>query len=104
MRDRHGRPLGAAQDLNPGIELLGKRLDDALARNSRIEEDLVDQLFNSSEKRLARLLLLLANFGKEGRPELLNVVLYDRPERALSDVPGRRGGGARPAASERPGK
>jgi CRP-like cAMP-binding protein len=40
-----------------------------LARNSRIEEDLVDQLFNSSEKRLARLLLLLANFGKEGSPE-----------------------------------
>jgi CRP/FNR family transcriptional regulator, cyclic AMP receptor protein len=40
-----------------------------LARNSRIEEDLVDQLFNSSERRLARLLLLLANFGKEGRPE-----------------------------------
>jgi CRP/FNR family cyclic AMP-dependent transcriptional regulator len=40
-----------------------------LSRNSRIEEDLVDQLFNSSEKRLARLLLLLANFGKEGRPE-----------------------------------
>jgi CRP-like cAMP-binding protein len=37
-----------------------------LARNSRIEEDLIDQLFNSSEKRLARLLLLLANFGKEG--------------------------------------
>jgi CRP/FNR family transcriptional regulator, cyclic AMP receptor protein len=40
-----------------------------LARNSRIEEDLVDQLFNSSEKRLARILLLLANFGKEGAPE-----------------------------------
>jgi CRP/FNR family transcriptional regulator, cyclic AMP receptor protein len=40
-----------------------------LARNSRVEEDLVDQLFNSSEKRLARTLLLLANFGKEGRPE-----------------------------------
>ena len=37
--------------------------------NGRIEEDLVDQLFNSSEKRLARTLLLLANFGKEGRPE-----------------------------------
>ena len=37
-----------------------------LSRNSRIEEDLIDQLFNSSEKRLARLLLLLANFGKEG--------------------------------------
>ena len=42
-----------------------------LARNSRVEEDLVDQLFNSSEKRLARILLLLANFGKEGRPEPL---------------------------------
>jgi CRP/FNR family cyclic AMP-dependent transcriptional regulator len=40
-----------------------------LTRNSRIEEDLVDQLFNSSEKRLARLLLLLANYGKDGRPE-----------------------------------
>jgi CRP/FNR family cyclic AMP-dependent transcriptional regulator len=40
-----------------------------LSRNIRIEEDLVDQLFNSSEKRLARLLLLLANFGKEGKPE-----------------------------------
>ena len=39
-----------------------------LSRNSRVEEDLVDQLFNSSEKRLARLLLLLANFGKEGQP------------------------------------
>ena len=42
-----------------------------LTRNSRIEEDLVDQLFNSSEKRLARILLLLANFGKEGAPEPL---------------------------------
>ena len=40
-----------------------------LARTIRVEEDLVDQLFNSSEKRLARALLLLANFGKEGRPE-----------------------------------
>jgi CRP/FNR family cyclic AMP-dependent transcriptional regulator len=40
-----------------------------LARNARIEEDLADQLFNSTEKRLARLLLLLANFGKEGRAE-----------------------------------
>ena len=40
-----------------------------LARNSRVEEDLVDQLFNSSEKRLARVLLLLANFGKEGLPD-----------------------------------
>jgi CRP-like cAMP-binding protein len=40
-----------------------------LSRNIRMEEDLVDQLFNSSEKRLARILLLLANFGKAGRPE-----------------------------------
>jgi CRP/FNR family transcriptional regulator, cyclic AMP receptor protein len=42
-----------------------------LARTMRVEEDLVDQLFNSSEKRLARLLLLLSDFGKEGRPEPL---------------------------------
>ena len=40
-----------------------------LSRNIRIEEDLVDQMFNSSEKRLARVLLLLANFGKERKPE-----------------------------------
>src|SRR5262245_19705684 len=40
-----------------------------LSRNARVEADLVDQLFNSSEKRLARLLLLMANFGKEGKPE-----------------------------------
>ena len=40
-----------------------------LGRNIRYEEDLVDQLFNSSEKRLARMLLLLAHFGKEGKPE-----------------------------------
>jgi CRP-like cAMP-binding protein len=39
-----------------------------LTRNSRVEDDLIDQLFNSSEKRLARLLLLLAKFGKEGSP------------------------------------
>jgi CRP/FNR family cyclic AMP-dependent transcriptional regulator len=38
-----------------------------LARNARVEEDLVDQLFNSSEKRLARALLLTANFGKEAK-------------------------------------
>lgn len=42
-----------------------------LSRNIRIEEDLVDQLFNSSEKRLARVLLLLAHFGKEGKAELV---------------------------------
>ena len=43
-----------------------------LTRNSRIEEDLIDQLFNSSERRLARLLLLLANFGKAGSPQPIN--------------------------------
>jgi CRP/FNR family transcriptional regulator, cyclic AMP receptor protein len=42
-----------------------------LSRNVRIEEDLIDQLFNSSEKRLARVLLLLAHFGKEGKEELV---------------------------------
>jgi CRP-like cAMP-binding protein len=42
-----------------------------LSRNIRVEEDLVDQLFNSSEKRLARILLLLAHFGKEGKPEVI---------------------------------
>ena len=41
-----------------------------LARNIRYEEDLADQLFNSSEKRLARVLLLLAHFGKDGKPEV----------------------------------
>jgi CRP/FNR family cyclic AMP-dependent transcriptional regulator len=46
-----------------------------LSRNSRIEDDLIDQLFNSSERRLARLLLLLANFGKEGGPVPIPVTL-----------------------------
>jgi len=51
----------------PGFS--GMFVSHLLARTIRVEEDLVDQLFNSSEKRLARALLLLANFGKEGRPE-----------------------------------
>ena len=65
--------------LVPRLTMIGALHEDAefselfiahlLSRNIRIEEDLVDQLFNSSEKRLARILLLLANFGKEGRPE-----------------------------------
>jgi CRP/FNR family transcriptional regulator, cyclic AMP receptor protein len=42
-----------------------------LARNARIQEDLIDQLFNSSEKRLARILLLLAQFGKDDQPEIV---------------------------------
>lgn len=50
-------------------------MEHLLNRNSRIEEDVIDQLFNSSEKRLARLLLLLANYGKEGRPPIVTVSL-----------------------------
>jgi CRP/FNR family cyclic AMP-dependent transcriptional regulator len=57
------------QALHDRIEFSDKFMAHLLARNVRVEEDLVDQLFNSSEKRLARVLLLLANFGKEARPE-----------------------------------
>lgn len=56
-----------------------------LARNIRYEEDLVDQLFNSSEKRLARVLLLLAHFGKEGRPEM---VIPKISQEALAEMVG----------------
>ena len=56
-----------------------------LHRNSRVEEDLVDQLFNSSEKRLARTLLLLANFGKEGEPE---PILAKISQETLADMIG----------------
>jgi CRP/FNR family transcriptional regulator, cyclic AMP receptor protein len=56
-----------------------------LARNIRYEEDLVDQLFNSSEKRLARLLLLLAHFGKEGAPE---AVIPKISQETLADMIG----------------
>jgi CRP-like cAMP-binding protein len=50
-------------------------LDHLLNRNNRIEADVIDQLFNSSEKRLARLLLLLANYGKEGSPPIVPVAV-----------------------------
>ena len=56
-----------------------------LTRNMRLEEDLVDQLFNSSEKRLARVLLLLANFGKEGQAEL---VIPKISQETLADIIG----------------
>src|ERR1700675_190458 len=56
-----------------------------LARTIRVEADLVDQLFNSSEKRLARALLLLANFGKEGRPE---TVIAKVSQETLADMIG----------------
>ena len=55
--------------LNDEPEFSATFIAHLLARNSRVEEDLVDQLFNSSEKRLARVLLLMANFGKESKPE-----------------------------------
>ena len=56
-----------------------------LKRNARVEEDLVDQLFNSSEKRLARVLLLMANFGKEGKPE---PVIAKISQETLADIVG----------------
>jgi CRP/FNR family cyclic AMP-dependent transcriptional regulator len=56
-----------------------------LSRNARVEEDLVDQLFNSSEKRLARALLLMANFGKDGRPE---TVITKVSQETLADLIG----------------
>jgi CRP/FNR family transcriptional regulator, cyclic AMP receptor protein len=56
-----------------------------LSRNIRYEEDLVDQLFNSSEKRLARILLLLAHFGKDGKPE---TVIPKISQETLADMIG----------------
>jgi len=56
-----------------------------LARGIRVEEDLIDQLFNSSEKRLARVLLLLANFGKEGKPE---TVIASISQQTLAEIVG----------------
>ena len=60
-------------------------LDYMLKRNVRIEADLVDQLFNSSEKRLARALLLLARYGKEGRPD---TIIAKIPQETLADLVG----------------
>jgi len=62
-----------------------KFISHLLARIIRVEEDLVDQLFNSSEKRLARLLLLLANFGKETRP---GPVIADISQEMLAEMVG----------------
>jgi CRP-like cAMP-binding protein len=56
-----------------------------LARNSRVEEDLIDQLFNSSERRLARLLLILAHFGDEGSPQ---PVEFEMDQATLADMIG----------------
>ncbi len=59
--------------------------DHLLSRNSRIEADVIDQLFNSSERRLARLLLLLANYGKAGNPPIVPITLN---QEALADMIG----------------
>src|SRR6202521_733560 len=69
-RSRNCRPT-PRMDSSRGWKRTRSRmfLSHVLTRSARVEEDLVDQLFNSTEKRLARLALLLANFGKEGRPE-----------------------------------
>jgi CRP/FNR family cyclic AMP-dependent transcriptional regulator len=60
-------------------------IDHLLSRNSRVQEDVIDQLFNSSERRLARLLLLLANYGKEGGPPIVPVILS---QETLADMIG----------------
>ncbi|MEO8367854.1 MAG: Crp/Fnr family transcriptional regulator [Candidatus Solibacter sp.] len=66
MKLAKARVIGLLHDEPKFSELFVAHL---LSRNIKIEEDLVDQLFNSSEKRLARVLLLLAHFGKEGQPQ-----------------------------------
>ena len=66
-------------------EFAGYFLGYMLKRNVRIEADLVDQLFNSSEKRLARALLLLARYGKEGQPE---TIIAKIPQEILADLVG----------------
>ena len=63
------------RDLRDDPQFSEKFMSHLLTRNIRVEADLVDQLFNSSEKRLARLLLILANFGKEGKPEPITTKL-----------------------------
>ena len=68
MRLEKSSVLAVLRD-EPGFSALF--IQHLLSRNIRFEEDLVDHLFNSSEKRLARVLLLLANFGKEDKPELV---------------------------------
>jgi hypothetical protein len=61
-----------------------------VGRNIRYEADLVDQLFNSSEKRLARTLQLLAQFGKEGKPETVVPKISQEPSRRWWAQPGRK--------------
>jgi CRP-like cAMP-binding protein len=82
MRLEKSRVVEVLRDQPAFAELL---LAYMLTRTIRIEEDLVDQLFNSSEKRLARALLLLANFGKEGKPE---TVIPKISQETLADMIG----------------
>ena len=69
MRDHADEKQAIARVLHEEPAFSEMFVKHLLDRTLRVEADLVDQLFNSSEKRLARALLLLANFGKEGRPE-----------------------------------
>jgi CRP/FNR family cyclic AMP-dependent transcriptional regulator len=69
-----------------------------LTRNSRIEEDLIEQLFNSSERRLARLLLLLANFGKEGLPQPIS---RNISQETLAEMIGTSGPALSPCVAKR---
>jgi CRP/FNR family transcriptional regulator, cyclic AMP receptor protein len=69
-----------------------------LTRNSRIEEDLIDQLFNSSERRLAHLLLLLANFGKEGVPQPIS---RNISQKTLAEMIGTTGPALSPCVAKR---
>ena len=74
MTESHHREIRQIRHHSPDPNRSGLFWDlhcSPVKSNLRVEADLVDQLFNSSEKRLARLLLLLANFGKEGKPEPL---------------------------------
>jgi CRP/FNR family transcriptional regulator, cyclic AMP receptor protein len=71
--------------LRERAEFTEKFIAHLLTRNIRVEEDLTDQLFNSSERRLARVLLLLANFGKESRPE---PVIAEMSQQTLADMIG----------------
>src|SRR5450631_1436601 len=71
MRDHADRKESMTRALRDEPAFSKMFLAHLLQRTARVEEDLVDQLFNSSEKRLARALLLMANFGNEGAPQAL---------------------------------
>jgi CRP/FNR family transcriptional regulator, cyclic AMP receptor protein len=66
LKIERGEMIRGLREEQPFCEMF---ISFVIARNARIQKDLVDQLFNSSEKRLARALLLLAQFGKDGAPE-----------------------------------